>query len=57
VTPPAPLPLRRGAELGAFNLGSTVVLLAADPRLRPQVEAGALVRMGQPLWRRAPGGA
>ena len=27
--------LRRGDELGAFNLGSTVVLLASDPRLEP----------------------
>lgn len=44
----------RGAELGAFNLGSTVVLLTSDPAVAP-VEAleGELVRVGQPLLRRA----
>lgn len=48
-----PLPVRRGDELGAFNLGSTVVLLAADGRFRPAgVREGELVRMGQPLWKR-----
>jgi phosphatidylserine decarboxylase len=48
-----PIPVRRGHELGAFNLGSTVVLLVADPALRPApgVEPGAVVRMGQALWR------
>ena len=51
--PAQPIPIRRGDELGVFNLGSTVVLLAADPRLRPaEVAAGDLVRMGQPLWKR-----
>ena len=49
--PPAPIPIARGAELGAFNLGSTVVLLVADPRLRPAgVVPGRLIRMGEPLW-------
>jgi phosphatidylserine decarboxylase len=52
VVPQAPIPMARGAELGAFNLGSTVVLLAADGALCPQTEAGRIVRMGQPLWRR-----
>jgi phosphatidylserine decarboxylase len=52
--PPAPIPIARGAELGAFNLGSTVVLLVADPRLRPaRVAPGQIVRVGEPLWRRA----
>jgi phosphatidylserine decarboxylase len=52
-TPPVPIPIARGQELGAFNLGSTVVLLAADSRLRPSgIAAGQLVRMGEPLWRR-----
>jgi phosphatidylserine decarboxylase len=51
--PPAPIPIRRGDELGVFNLGSTVVLLIADPALAPAAQAGSLVRMGQPLWRRA----
>ena len=52
-TPDAPIALRRGDELGAFNLGSTVVLLVADPALAPLAAAGKLVRMGQPLWGRA----
>jgi phosphatidylserine decarboxylase len=53
-TPAPPIPIQRGAELGAFNLGSTVVLLLADPRLSPApgVAAGDLVRVGGPLWRR-----
>ncbi len=50
---PAPS-LRRGDELGVFNLGSTVVLLAADARLAPAGPAlGDLLRMGQALWRTA----
>ena len=53
--PPQPIPVRRGDELGVFNLGSTVVLLVADPRLEPAFEKGALVRVGQALWRRALG--
>lgn len=52
--PEAPIPIARGAELGAFNLGSTVVLLVADPRLRPAgAGPGDILRMGVPLWRRA----
>lgn len=52
VAPPEPIPIHRGDELGAFNLGSTVVLLVADPTLHPvDVEPGKLVRMGQALWR------
>lgn len=52
--PPAPVPVARGDELGRFNLGSTVVLLAADPSLAPAAgaEVGGLVKMGQALWRR-----
>ena len=47
-----PLPVRRGDELGAFNLGSTVVLLASEPGLEPAgVQEGQIVRVGQPLWR------
>ncbi len=44
--------LGRGDELGTFNLGSTVVLLAADGRLEPLAHAGDLVRVNQPLFRR-----
>jgi phosphatidylserine decarboxylase len=51
--PPAPIALRRGDELGVFDLGSTVVLLLADARLEPAFQPGALVRVGQALWRRA----
>ncbi len=53
VVPAETIALRRGDELGAFNLGSTVVLLVADPRLAPAASAGDLVRMGQALWRRS----
>ena len=54
-TPEKPIPIGRGDELGAFNLGSTVVLLIADPRLEaaPGLAPGDLVRMGQPLFRPA----
>jgi phosphatidylserine decarboxylase len=49
---PEPVPIRRGDDLGAFNLGSTVVLLLADPALVATAAAGDLVRVGQALWRR-----
>jgi phosphatidylserine decarboxylase len=52
--PKAPIPIRRGDELGVFNLGSTVVLLVADPGLVPAVRPGDLVQVGRPLWRRGP---
>ena len=53
--PPEPIPVARGDELGRFNLGSTVVLLAADPALAPaEAPTGSFVRMGQALWRREP---
>ena len=55
--PPSPVPLARGAELGTFNLGSTVVLLLADnalvpagaarpERLHPALPQQFLVRLG-----------
>lgn len=51
--PEEPIALRRGDEVGVFNLGSTVVLLVADPALVPaDVAAGHRVRVGQALWRR-----
>lgn len=50
--PPQPIPIRRGDELGVFNLGSTVVLLVADDGLVAAASAGELVRVGQALWRR-----
>jgi phosphatidylserine decarboxylase len=54
VVPQEPVAVRRGDEVGVFNLGSTVVVLAADPALVPAgVVAGDLVRVGQALWRRS----
>jgi phosphatidylserine decarboxylase len=50
--PAIPVTVGRGDEIGTFNLGSTVVLLLADPGLLPVATAGDLVRMGQALWRR-----
>jgi phosphatidylserine decarboxylase len=51
--PPSPVAIARGDELGAFHLGSTVVMLAADPALVVRGRAqGDLVRMGQALWAR-----
>ena len=52
--PTPAIPIRRGDEIGTFNLGSTVVLLVADPGLVPAAKAGDLVRVGRPLWRRGP---
>jgi phosphatidylserine decarboxylase len=51
--PKTAIPLRRGAEIGSFNLGSTVVLLLADAALAPVAAPGALVRVGEALWRGA----
>lgn len=46
----------RGAEIGRFNYGSTVVVLAAPPlRPAPGAQDGAPVRMGQALGRVDPG--
>lgn len=53
VTPRTPIAVSRGDELGRFNLGSTVVLLVADPKLKPaDVITGEHLRMGRALWRR-----
>lgn len=53
VRPAAPVRVRRGDELGVFNLGSTVVLLASDPALRATAALpGEHIEVGQPLWRR-----
>ena len=53
VEPSAPVAVSRGDEIGVFNLGSTVVVLLADPSLVALAGPGELVRMGQPLWRRS----
>jgi CBS domain containing-hemolysin-like protein len=50
-TPMSPTVLLRGREMGRFNMGSTVILLAA-PRMvnwRPQLLAGHNVRVGMAL--------
>lgn len=49
--PMQPLQLARGAELGRFHLGSTVILLAPPKSLSWDVAlvAGQAVRLGQPL--------
>jgi phosphatidylserine decarboxylase len=63
----AELILTRGAELGRFNMGSTVILLFPEDRVRwlPELAPGARIKMGQALGvahrlhflsRTAPGG-
>ncbi len=49
--------LRRGEELGRFNMGSTVILLFPPGRAEwlPQLQAGQAVRLGQTLGYLAPG--
>ncbi len=42
--------LPRGAEMGRFNMGSTVILLLPENmRFRPDLCSGTSVRMGEPL--------
>jgi phosphatidylserine decarboxylase len=48
-----PVPLTRGALLGTFHLGSTVVLVAEPDRWRWSVSAGDVVRYGAPIARLA----
>jgi phosphatidylserine decarboxylase len=49
--PGPPTTLEKGAELGRFNMGSTVILLFEPNRVRwhPWVRAGSVVRLGQSL--------
>jgi phosphatidylserine decarboxylase len=49
--PAPPTTLEKGAELGRFNMGSTVIMLFEPNRARwlPGVRAGSIVRLGQPL--------
>jgi phosphatidylserine decarboxylase len=51
ILPPQTLTLSKGAELGRFNMGSTVILLfqAGHARWNTSVQAGAQVRLGQSL--------
>lgn len=52
----APLRLERGAELGRFNMGSTVILLLPPGAAEwmPALQAGSPVRVGQTLARLCP---
>ncbi len=49
--PAADLVLDKGAELGRFNMGSTVILLFQANRARwhPLLRAGSVVQLGQAL--------
>jgi phosphatidylserine decarboxylase len=57
--PAADAELRRGAEMGRFNMGSTVVLLFAPGRvqLAPELTEGQVLRLGQRIgtWRAGSG--
>ncbi|WP_242343956.1 archaetidylserine decarboxylase [Anaeromyxobacter terrae] len=47
----SPLPVEKGGELGAFEMGSTVILLFEPGRVRldARLVAGARVRVGEPI--------
>jgi phosphatidylserine decarboxylase len=51
VLPPHDIALEKGAELGRFNMGSTVIILFPAHRARwlPSVRAGLRVKVGQSL--------
>jgi phosphatidylserine decarboxylase len=51
--PCPPLALERGAEMGRFNMGSTVILLFPRQRIawHDDLRAGRVVRMGEPIGR------
>jgi phosphatidylserine decarboxylase len=47
------VPAARGAELGFFRSGSTIVVFACGAfDFAPEIEEGATVRVGEPLFRR-----
>jgi phosphatidylserine decarboxylase len=46
---PSPVPVAKGEELGAFEMGSTVILLLEPGRARLRLDAGARVRVGQAI--------
>jgi phosphatidylserine decarboxylase len=50
-----PIPVTKGQELGAFEMGSTVILLFEPGRvdLAPSLVPGARVRVGEPIGGRA----
>jgi phosphatidylserine decarboxylase len=51
----AGMELAQGAELGRFNMGSTVILLFESGRIRwvPELQPGAVLRVGQVIGERA----
>jgi phosphatidylserine decarboxylase len=49
----SPRPIARGAELGMFHLGSTVILLFEPGRVKLELERGQTVRVGQRIGKRA----
>jgi phosphatidylserine decarboxylase len=46
---PAPIPVEKGAELGAFEMGSTVILLLEPGRASLRLAAGQRVQMGEAI--------
>jgi phosphatidylserine decarboxylase len=50
----APLPVEKGGELGAFEMGSTVILLFEPGRAALQLSPGQRVRVGEPIGAAAP---
>jgi len=46
-----PIPVEKGQELGAFEMGSTVILLFEPEKVRldPRLAPGARVRVGEPI--------
>ena len=51
----APIPVEKGQELGAFEMGSTVILLFEPGRVAfsPALARGARVRVGEAIGGRA----
>ena len=51
-TIPCDAPFRKGAEMGWFEHGSTIIVFAPDGlTLCEATQEGSLIRMGQPLMR------
>jgi phosphatidylserine decarboxylase len=49
---PCDAPVRKGEEMGWFEHGSTILVLAPDDfTLCPNVQEGSIIRVGQPLMR------
>ena len=46
-----PHPITKGGEIGRFELGSTVVLLFGPDQIDWTMEAGEVLRVGQPIAR------